>query len=157
MYMLDLADCGDDVYIRDQGENKGSQGDAAAVDNTQVFICMTVNTGESPDRRNFTEKGINDIRPTEREGEGADDMKDSIESPTNPGSGNQFPAEVPTHCDPIEKGPRDGHTVLTGHGCEQEALGSCQGEKQVELDNTLQEGNLLKTQDGMDNDFGHHD
>lgn len=98
---------------------------------------MIVNTGEPHDRRYVTEKVIDDIWSTERQGEGVDGMEDGIESPTNPGGGNQLPAELPAHCDPIDKRPIDGHAAVIGHGREQEALGGCQGEKGVELNSAL--------------------
>ena len=129
LHMLNLDNGGNDAYVRDYCKNKSSQDNAAAVDKTPFFICMIVNTGEPHDSRNITEKVIYNIRTTEREREGVDSMEDCIESPTNPGSGNQLPAEFSVRCDFIKKGPVDGHTTVIGHGCKQEALSACQGEK----------------------------
>lgn len=137
LHVADPGDGGKHAYVRNQSENKSSQDDADAVGETQSFTVTLVLTAEPHDRRNLTEKVIEDVRSTEGEGEGVAGMRDGIESRPNPGSGNELPAEVPAHGDPIEKGPVDGHAVVIGHGCEQEALSSFQGEKQVELGSTF--------------------
>lgn len=120
------SDGSNDENIGDDGEGKGTKNSTPTHHKSNFLVGVGVTAGESHDRGAVTEKVVNDIRPTELEGEGVDGVKDGIESSAEPGHHNKLCTQLSAHNDTIKERLVDGQTTVICHRGEQEALRSTQ-------------------------------